>query len=321
MSLLRAARYPFTEEAKGYVKKLIGEGWRLNDYIIEKAKERIINAFNNKLPFFVEREDIEQEEILNYAVAKMIVSLTDDRYIIAKYSIGEAKRAKEYLVREDQETVNRVAKELGLEFVPDGEGYLLHFVQFIRNQPGSPEYLLINRDLRNGYVRITAEERIRILEEAIRRHVERKVKLTDPPASLVRAAEDVKASLPKPVRNIEKRVGDIPPCIESLINDLYQHKNLSHMGRVFLTMYLHKAGWSDEEIIELFSNSPDFNIKITEYQVKYISSHDYSVPNCSTVQSYGLCVADCGIKNPLQYRAGKKDTKRKGDRDASRPIR
>jgi len=304
MSLVTAAKYPFISEAKRYVRTM---GDRVNDYIIEKASERVRKAFENRLAVlpksFIEKKDVAEEEILTYAIAKIMIAVIGDPYIRAKYSIGEAKRAFAYLSKEDKPVVDTVSRELGIEFsrAEDGKSYLVHFIPFIRNQPGSPEYLLINRNIKNGYVTVSEGEKNRLLEEAIRRHVERVVKPKNVPEKMIATAEHLKKTLPRPVKKHE-RIGDTPPCIEHLMKEIYEHRNVPHIGRVYLTMYLNRIGWKKDGIIELFSNLPDFNIRITEYQVEYITSHNYNVPNCSTIRSYGLCVADCGIKNPMQYR-------------------
>jgi DNA primase large subunit len=86
-----------------------------------------------------------------------------------------------------------------------------------------------------------------------------------------------------------------------LLDDLYQNKNLSHHARWSLAIYLHKIGKSKEEILNIFSNSPDFNLNITEYQVEYIISKDYSMPSCTTLKTYGLCITECGCFNPIKY--------------------
>ena len=318
MDLTIAAKYPFSSDAKDYVKQLVEEGWSISDYIIEKAAERVQKAFDNKLNFFIERDDIEKEEVLGYAISKMMLAAINDPYIRAKYSVGEAKRAFAYLAKDEARTVERISKELGLEFgrAENGEGYLLHFIPFMQNQPGTPEYLLINRDVKKGYVRLSEHERDRIVEEAIRRHIEIPPTSKNIPPQVAAAAEQLKNKLPKPIRKEIMGVGDIPPCIDAMLNDMHAHKNLPHTGRVYLTMYLHKIGWTDDALLELFSNSPDFNIRIAEYQIKYLSSHNYNVPNCSTVQSYGLCVANCGTKSPLQFRkSGKINIDKTADKD------
>ena len=65
----------------------------------------------------------------------------------------------------------------------------------------------------------------------------------------------------------------------------------------------------------LFQNAPDYNEKITKYQVEHLagkkgSQTKYSVPACSKLVNENLCYAtlDCrGITNPIQF--GRKNRK------------
>ncbi len=98
-----------------------------------------------------------------------------------------------------------------------------------------------------------------------------------------------------------------PPCISTLLERLEHSENLSHNARWYLALFLLKRNVAKEKIVNFFSTSPDFDEKITHYHVSYLEKKNYSVPNCSNIKSMGLCVAECGIKNPLQYR--NKETK------------
>jgi DNA primase large subunit len=93
---------------------------------------------------------------------------------------------------------------------------------------------------------------------------------------------------------------------------LNKSENLPHSARFMLATYMLSSGKSVEEIVLLFQNAPDFNEKITRYQVEHLAgkkgSHTkYSVPACSKLINENLCYAtiDCkGITNPIQF--GKK---------------
>jgi DNA primase large subunit len=59
-------------------------------------------------------------------------------------------------------------------------------------------------------------------------------------------------------------------------------------------------------IIDLFKRSPDFNERITRYQIEHLqglkgSKKRYLTYNCDTMKALNMCKAECGIRNPLQY--------------------
>jgi len=98
----------------------------------------------------------------------------------------------------------------------------------------------------------------------------------------------------------------LPPCIAKLVEDLQRGENLSHFARFTIATYLIHAGWSVDQIVDLFRNAPDFDEKTTRYQVEHIagkrgSGKRYSPPSCERMRQEGLCVANCGISNPVEW--------------------
>jgi DNA primase large subunit len=93
-----------------------------------------------------------------------------------------------------------------------------------------------------------------------------------------------------------------PPCIRKLIEELALNVNVSHTGRVALAIYLVNAGAKDDEIVGYFRHAPDFSEKTTRYQVEHIRKKQYKMPSCATMDSYGICVADCRCGSPLNFR-------------------
>jgi DNA primase large subunit len=76
-----------------------------------------------------------------------------------------------------------------------------------------------------------------------------------------------------------------------------------------LATYMLAIGKLTDEIVEMFKNAPDFNERITRYQVEHLagskgSRTKYSVPSCDKLRTENLCFAtkDCdGIINPIQF--------------------
>ncbi|ADM26883.1 DNA primase, large subunit [Ignisphaera aggregans DSM 17230] len=104
--------------------------------------------------------------------------------------------------------------------------------------------------------------------------------------------------------NVSKEI--FPPCINSLLESLLRGENLSHHQRFALATFLINIGLDIEVILQLFRYSPDFNEKIARYQIEHLaglrgSKRKYLTYNCGTMRVLGMCRAECGIKNPLQY--------------------
>ncbi len=115
-------------------------------------------------------------------------------------------------------------------------------------------------------------------------------------------------SVPAPkIHSVEGFVPEaLPPCISRLYNRILSGEKLSHMENFLLAVFLINVGLGEEEIVRIFSHAPNFNEKITRYQVEFLmgkrgGGKKYMVPSCDKIRSMNLCVADCSVTNPLVY--------------------
>lgn len=103
--------------------------------------------------------------------------------------------------------------------------------------------------------------------------------------------------------SIKEVQGPQPPCIAKVIDMFQKGESPSHFQRLTLSAYLYKQNYSMEQILEIFSNAPNYDEKITRYQLQQIKSKDYMVSSCSSIEQNGFCFRNsvCGkIKNPIQ---------------------
>ena len=64
-----------------------------------------------------------------------------------------------------------------------------------------------------------------------------------------------------------------------------------------------------EDVLQYFKKAPDFNARVTTYQLSKIKQGEYKCPGCDKLNTQSLCYRtdDCGyIKNPLSFRKPKK---------------
>ncbi|MEM3555443.1 MAG: DNA primase large subunit PriL [Candidatus Micrarchaeia archaeon] len=306
MELAFCSKYPFTKEAKELVSSAkVSDEFRL----VEMGKERVARAIKDGVIPTVNFELDESQillQVTSYAISRMIVSILGSRYYINRYSVAEAKRAGRYLEGDTDENVLRVARELGIECEIDGD-YSVGFEKYLKYAPKSVDYKLVNRKLKGGVVKLKRSEFIRLIEEAVKMKIESELPLRveNVPANIRKAAESVRASIPKePVPAKIAQKGDFPPCIKKLLDDLKTVENLGHTARWALAVYLLNSGMSVDEVVRIFSTSPDFDERVTRYQVEHAQKRGYKMPSCASMDSNGLCVANCGVKNPLSYRRG-----------------
>ncbi|MBN1169756.1 hypothetical protein JXA56_01920 [Candidatus Micrarchaeota archaeon] len=288
-----ALRYPFTDDAKQVL-----EGAELNSRIIEMGFQRIKNALEGKAAgkiVYSENEII--EEIASYAAARMILGTLGNQFITGRFAVNESKIARAHLNKENQAAVNRIALHFGIITNEN----LLDIPTYLKYCPKSTPYRLINRRIVSGKVEISENEKLRLIEEGIRKHMEDIPRPNDPPEEIKKAGERLLLELPKHQTRITVKEGDHPPCIMKLFESVKKHQNLPHTARWYLATYLIGIGMEEDAIVEIYSGLPDFNEKITRYQISHAKKKGYRVPSCSTIMSYGLCCAVCRIGNPLKW--------------------
>jgi len=292
-----AVKYPFTSEGK----EALGE-MEVTDEIMDKAVRLILASLSTGINTKQYVEDYEKrEDIAAYALARMILGAMRNRYLTNSFAISMSKFARKSINHESPENIRRLVDGFGIR-MRNGEAYLVDYLRF---SPRDQHYTLFNREFQRGWVKVNENEKKRMLEEAVKKHVERIPLLKNPSKEIKNAIKRIEREMPKNERKIQIKPGDYPPCIVYLLDEVKKHHNLPHQARFFLAVYLIEAGMKDEQIISIFSNLPDFEEKITRYQVEHARKQGYSVPSCSTVMSYGLCRADCGIRNPLNWRGRK----------------
>ncbi len=297
MDLEFNSRYPFSKSARRYAESV---ALKLDYRTIEKGKKRVEEAvIKKRIPPIPEGEFGLEEEISAYAVARMIVSQIGSRQAIESYAVAEAKRAGSYLKSDREENLLALAREFGIEGGED-----IPVIRYLLYSPQEAPYKLVNMKVEKGRVKVSKGQLVRVLEEAVKLQVSGSLplKMDKVPPDIKKAAEEVKALMPKPEVKVVI-TGDRPPCILHMLERLARGENLPHAARWTLTIYLLKTGMKPEEIIKLFSTSPDYSERVTRYQVEYIVKKGYSMPSCRLIDSHGQCVYRCGIRSPLSYRA------------------
>lgn len=294
-----AVRYPFSSAAK---KTLESKETQLNERIIELAATRIKKALKGEIAkSSAIHESGKIEEIASFAAARMMLAFLKNRFITNKFAVAESKKVRSYLDSNPSD-VERIGNELVVNAQEEGDSLLMDIPVYLRFSPRSIDYKLINREIKNGKVILVKKQRVRLIEEAVRKRLEKTPILKDPPKNIIGAAKRMLAELPKSdLPQIKVKPGDYPPCIMKLLESVKKHENLNHQARFYLCSYLLTTGLEDEKIVELYSNLPDFSERTTKYQVEHAKKKGYSVPSCATITTWGFCVANCRCGSPIYW--------------------
>jgi DNA primase large subunit len=214
----------------------------------------------------------------------------------------------------------------------------VHFTDYLRHssQMRSPEWKLMVQELDGGRVTVDKRRLVRIIQNAVQERISRELPLPVND-SIIEAFEpaigEVREEVAKRRTQFEKETYGkvsflrLPPCMKKLMSLMKKGENVPHVGRFALTAFLHTVGMSNEEIVAVFSVSPDFNQHLASYQVDHItgktSGIEYIPPECDTMKSRGVCFDPDDLCNqkwmnhPLTYYRvkGKKKRARTSPKD------
>ncbi|MEM2974312.1 MAG: hypothetical protein QW112_01650 [Candidatus Micrarchaeia archaeon] len=300
-----AARYPFTRLAK---ERITGKEVKIDYEVMERASWRAhIGIMREDIPMLdTDDRNLLIKELLSYPIARMIVSLIGGKYT-NRYINAEVRRAIRYM-QDNPGDDEKLAKEFGIELIGNG----VDIKSYLKYLPKNKDYDIVNQSLVGGIVQLDSGGIKEIMREAIRQSVQAgmPIKKENIPKEILTDLEEMAKKIHSEVYEANIAVervgrieigGEIPPCMNRLIEQLKNGGNVPHVGRWVIATYLMRRGFGIDEIVALFSNTPNFNEKTTRYQLEFIKKKGYGIPTCANLDSYGLCIERCDIINPIQY--------------------
>ncbi|MDE1827674.1 MAG: DNA primase noncatalytic subunit PriX [Candidatus Micrarchaeota archaeon] len=218
-----AYRYPFSSEAKEIIASL--ESSKVEEKYLKAGMIRVGQAFaDSEIPFTKTTvADMRLVYLVSYVYARMLVSAVGNSpvttYLVNKYAIAEAKRCSEALAADTIQNMERLGKEIGINFTVKGDTFELPFYEYVNVEPKSnKEYALINQQLEKGIVYLTKKRMARIFEEAIKRSILKglPIDLKYLPPEIIESSTKLK--IPKPKINPNAlRGGPSTDWIEKLL--------------------------------------------------------------------------------------------------------
>jgi DNA primase large subunit len=307
------AKYPFLKETAEYIKPLdlqIDDLANIdNDQALKRAEERVNDAIL-QLNIGKPIKNLDNE-ITSFPFALLIVIATENSYVKKRYALAEAKQASRALIDEQKEKILKIAQDfdwkISLTLKEAGVlplDFTLNFTDYLRNAGHlhDKKWKLTNSILSHGNIYLNQKDVVRLLEEEIRKRIEKRldVKLPKCPLELTVIAERVKKLA---LENVEENSDELPktivqtafpPCITAIYQAASTTHHLSHMERFTLTSFLVNIGMSSEKVSELYKSFSDYNEQLTRYQIEHIAGEKgsgtrYTPPQCSVLQTHGVC--------------------------------
>ena len=321
-------KYPFLAEAgkylndKGFSLEQLGTDPDLKK-IVDMAFERIKISTEGKIysSNIPQSDSSLPMEVFSFLIAVILLKLTGMNTLIRRFSLAEARRSERFLEKDLSNYKDKTKEQMALkimhdlfsitiqkqgdDFIIPASNYLKHSINFYER-----EWKLVNRKINNGSVFLTSHETVRLVRKEIDLYISSKIYSANTPEMIIGFLEYVNKlrTLAKKfeVKSVES--SEYPPCIKHAIEILEKGENLSHSGRFMLGTYLLAKGQQVEQIAPLFKNAPDYNEKVTLYQLNHLagksSTTQYTCPSCEKLKTQNLCFAipECdNIINPIQF--------------------
>ncbi|QLH10139.1 DNA primase [Nitrosarchaeum sp. AC2] len=331
------AKYPFMADAGQYLKD---KGFPLVKFgtdpdlkpSVEKAFHRLKvstegGIYKSELiDGQASKSYVLEIEVFSFLLAIVLIKLTGMHTLTKRFALAEARRAEQHLERDLGKASEKSKIDLAIKIIHDLFGievikrddffeipvadYLKHSISFHER-----EWKLINRYVKDGKVLLTPEKTVRLIRKELGTYIGSKIN-NAPTPPMIPGFENMVNELisicKKLTPSYTTTTGEYPPCIKHAIEVLEKGENLPHSGRFMLATFLLSKGQSVEEIAPLFKNAPDYNQRVTLYQLNHLagtsgSGTHYSCPSCEKLKTQNLCFAipECdNIINPIQF--GKK---------------
>ncbi|MGQ0639100.1 MAG: DNA primase [Nitrososphaerota archaeon] len=323
------AKYPFLAETGQYLRD---KGFNLEQLghpdwkpMVEKAYGRIVVAATGQIyGSDIEKLENLDSEILSFVTAIILLKSAGISTLIRRFSLAEARRAEKYL-EQDLRSKDERKLDFPLKIIQDlfsvkvaiqGDDFVIKVADYLKRavQFHEREWKLINRRVEKGFVFLTSHETVRLIRRELDAYINSKIHSTTTvsiPETFKERVADL-AALAKKFSATVTISTEYPPCIKHAIEVLDRGENLPHSGRFMLATYLLAKGQTIDQIAPLFKNAPDYNERVTRYQIEHIAGTSgkrtkYSCPSCDKLKSENLCfeIPECnGIINPVQF--GKK---------------
>ena len=332
------AKYPFLADAGDYLKD---KGFSIYDFgkdpvlkiTVEKAIHRITAATDGKIynsdliDGQASKDYILEREVFSFLLAIILIKLSHMPTLVKRFALAEARRAESYLKQDlgrasnpqEIDLLKKIIFELsGIEVIKQDDFFTISVYDYLKQSAAfnEKEWKLINRHVEDGKVFLNSEKMVRLLRKEISVYISSKINKSPTPEMIPGLETEVNnlISLGKKYTPVFVSTGEYPPCIKKAIEVLEKGENLPHAGRFMLATFLLSKGQTAQQIAPLFKNAPDYNERITLYQLNNLagtsgSGTQYSCPSCQKLQSQNLCFAtsDCdNIINPMQFGRKKK---------------
>jgi DNA primase large subunit len=325
------ARYPFLDAARETVEAADVDLVDLvaSDHAaVERGHERVECALVEG-SIETDRHVTPRTELLSYPLARVLVSLLDTPGAVEKYAAAEAETAYTRFVEDcggqtrnpsnrDSLSLETLLQEFDLNddvrTTETDDSYRITVETYLQRAPDTDDWMLVTRELTDGYVSVSRSEVLELLRETVEERVvtglpfEVPSEIAEPLLSAVQDLKSVLASVeyPRGIDRVEPNL--FPDCITSLIEQSRANDDLDQLEQFTLVSFLAGIGMNSDDIRDFCGRHGDRFTYTTERLADEDERNPYPPPSFETMQRYGICDGGHDETHPLSEYATRLST-------------
>ncbi len=321
--LKEAQAFPFSESAERIVKQSGLSAEDIPSPVLQRAIQIVeaVAVGKNYWQDVQQYEEFLERDVLAFPVAKILLSLTKNQSLYERFAEQVSENAFEQLEKSPEKALD-LGQELGLKVALAEKPFFisLSLNDFLAAQHGLPYLKLVNSRVEKGIVFLNKEEFLQVLKDSVKQRVRDSlpILLQKPSQALKEKAALLGQQLFQRQQKMDENIlkgkldlNALPPCMAKIYADLLKGENVNHSARFNIAVFMNAIGMPKESIVQLFSRTPNWNERVSRYQVEGLLQKKYTPANCDTMQSYALCVKSAngeqcackvaGAKTPRQW--------------------
>ncbi len=318
-----AQKFPFSSVAKRVIKE--------GDFSLDDVPETIVSRAKLMVSKSLKGEEYEvqagnsatvlRDEIISFPLAKVFISVINSSDFSLRFSRMISKSVFGRLEKENDKIIFEIAQELKLKFFladTSSDFVKVPLKDFLSGNVGH-FFKLVNQRIERGQVVLTRNEFIRFISLVVEKQLFDSLPLgvSGVPKKIKSVAKELEneafAARKAAVKDVvlgEVKTEFFPPCIQRLYTGILAGQNLNHMERFSLATFMISVGMPVEQIIKLYSFTPNFDEKVTTYQVTRLAGKGgtkYSAASCSKMAEFALRLPECpcnmgqSVRHPVQF--------------------
>lgn len=319
--LVFAQRFPFSSKALKIVKESNFSLEEVSEQAINRARIMLLNASKGKNYFLPKiTTDLMENEVYAFPIAKIFLSLLNREELNRRFSKMLSNSSFTYLESEkNNDSLLELLREFNIDYsLSERKPFLLevNLLDYLSMHFFEDYMKLVNQKIEKGKIFLNRNDSIRFTSSLVYNKILSSLPLKTEgiPKKFKETAKELANELSYSRRRTDFRVvgrvnpSAFPPCLSDLYSAALDGRKLSHDQRFYLATFLLATGMSSEEVISIYSKTPNFKEKLTRYHIQRIKGRDikqkYAPASCSKMKQHKLCRKDVsceGISHPVSY--------------------